>query len=125
MSHDTALPTDCVQFEFDDYVIPDTFSTVLHVTGDLAATAIVITAVLSAQLYAQQAPTDSVVRRLLRERVDAGRFAGIVVSFVSREDARRVIAYGPNSGVQPFDGNTVFEIGSSDSNFLRMGWSPG
>lgn len=122
MSHGTALPTDCVQFEFVDYAIPDTFSTVLNVTGDLAATAIVFTAVLSAPLYAQQAPTDSVVRRLRRKRVDARRFAGIVVGFVSREDAHRVIAYGPNSGVQPFDGNTEFEIGSSDSH-CSIGWN--
>ncbi len=78
---------------------------------------LVVSATVSAQLTAQTAPTDSVVHHMLRERVDAGRFAGIVVGVVSRDNARRVIAYGPNAGVQPFDGNTVFEIGSITKTF--------
>lgn len=83
----------------------------------LLCAAFVVTASFCVQLHAQTAPADSVVHRILRERVDAGRFAGIVVGFVSRGDARRVIAYGPNAGVQPFDGNTVFEIGSITKTF--------
>ncbi len=64
-----------------------------------------------------QSPSDSVVRAILKERVDAGRFAGVVVGLVSRDGARRVIAYGPNAGVQPFDGKSVFEIGSITKTF--------
>ncbi len=71
----------------------------------------------SAPMGAQSLPGDSAVRAILRERVDAGRFAGIAVGLVSRDGARRVIAYGPRAGVQPFDGNTVFEIGSITKTF--------
>jgi D-alanyl-D-alanine-carboxypeptidase/D-alanyl-D-alanine-endopeptidase len=70
-----------------------------------------------AQAQAQQTPSDSVVRAIIQERVDAGRFAGIAVGIVPRGGARRVITYGPNAGVRPFDGNSVFEIGSITKTF--------
>ena len=78
---------------------------------------LILSLVAAASLAAQSAPTDAAVRAILKERVDAGRFAGVVVGFVSSANQRRVIAYGPNAGVQPFDGNTVFEIGSITKTF--------
>jgi D-alanyl-D-alanine-carboxypeptidase/D-alanyl-D-alanine-endopeptidase len=66
---------------------------------------------------APSAPSDSAIRAVIKERVDAGRFAGIAVGIVPRGGARRVVAYGPNAGVQPYDGNTVFEIGSITKTF--------
>ena len=68
-------------------------------------------------LQALQTPSDSAIRAILKERVDAGRLAGVAVGIVPRGGARRVIAYGPNAGVQPFDGNAVFEIGSITKTF--------
>jgi CubicO group peptidase (beta-lactamase class C family) len=81
-----------------------------------AALALLLAAPVATPLAAQ-APTDSAIRAIITERVDAGRFAGIVVGVVSRNDQRRVIAYGPKAGVTPFDGNTVFEIGSITKTF--------
>ena len=66
---------------------------------------------------APQAPSDSAIRAILKERVDAGRFSGIAVGIVPRGGVRRVVTYGPNAGVQPFDGHSVFEIGSITKTF--------
>lgn len=81
-----------------------------------AVFATVFAAVFAAPLLAQS-PNDSTIRAILKERVDAGRFVGVVVGLVTREGTRRVIAYEHNAGVQPFDGNTVFEIGSITKTF--------
>ncbi|MEJ7810699.1 MAG: serine hydrolase [Gemmatimonadaceae bacterium] len=75
-------------------------------------------AVPSPRAAAQAAfPSDSVIRAILKERVDAGRSAGIVVGTLDAGGKRRVVAYGAggptgSTGVTPLDGNSVLEIGS-------------
>jgi CubicO group peptidase (beta-lactamase class C family) len=72
---------------------------------------------VTGSLLAQPLPSDSAIRAIIQPRVDAGRFAGIAVGLVSRDNQRRVVAYGPTAGVTKFDGNTVFEIGSITKTF--------
>jgi D-alanyl-D-alanine-carboxypeptidase/D-alanyl-D-alanine-endopeptidase len=62
-------------------------------------------------------PSDTVVRGIIKARVDTGSYAGIAVGVVSRDGQEQVTTYGPNAGVAPFDGNTVFEIGSVTKTF--------
>ncbi len=59
-------------------------------------------------------PPDSVVRGILRARVDAGAAAGLVVGLLDADGTRRIVAYGRSDGPgdRPLDGATVFEIGS-------------
>ncbi len=83
----------------------------------LAVLAVLAAVAGTAPVAAQRAAPDSAVLAILRERVDAGRFAGIAVGLVAHDGSRRVIAYGPRAGVVPFDGNTVFEIGSITKTF--------
>jgi D-alanyl-D-alanine-carboxypeptidase/D-alanyl-D-alanine-endopeptidase len=78
---------------------------------------LLIAAVPAVPLVAQSATTDSAVHAILKERVDAGLFAGIAVGLVSLDGTRRIITYGPAAGVQPFDGDAVFEIGSITKTF--------
>lgn len=85
-----------------------------------ALAAIALALLLVAPLAAQGSKTDSAILAILKERVDAGRFAGVAVGLVARDGTRRVIAYGPKAGVTPFDGNTVFEIGSITKTFTSV-----
>ena len=66
---------------------------------------------------AAQAPSDSAILEIIKARVDAGRFAGVAVGVVAKDGKRRTVAYGPSAGVQPFDANAVFEIGSISKTF--------
>lgn len=57
-------------------------------------------------------PSWQSIRRIIGERVDAKRSAGMVVGVVD-SDGRRVAAYGdPGPGQPPLDASSVFEIGS-------------
>jgi D-alanyl-D-alanine-carboxypeptidase/D-alanyl-D-alanine-endopeptidase len=57
-------------------------------------------------------PSWQSIQRILGERVDAKRSAGIVVG-VTDSGGRRVAAYGdPGPGQPPLDASSVFEIGS-------------
>jgi CubicO group peptidase (beta-lactamase class C family) len=62
---------------------------------------------------ARSFPPDSVVLEIIKQRVDGGRVAGIVVGLLAPDGTRRIVAYGdPGPGQPPLDGNSVFEIGS-------------
>lgn len=73
--------------------------------------------VVSCSPLAAQSPSDSSILAAIKPRVDAGRYAGVAVGMVGRDGVRHVVAYGPAAGVTPFDGNTVFEIGSITKTF--------
>jgi serine-type D-Ala-D-Ala carboxypeptidase/endopeptidase len=56
---------------------------------------------------------DSVVTRIVRERVDARGTGGIVVGVLDADGSTRYVAYGsPGPGARPLDEHSVFEIGS-------------
>ena len=58
-------------------------------------------------------PADSVVLRILMERVADRRSAGIVVGMLEPDGSRRIVSFGdPGPGQPPLDENSVFEIGS-------------
>ena len=71
----------------------------------------------TSQVSGQAMPTDSAVRAIIKARVDTGRYAGVAVGLVSADGRQQVTAYGPRAGVSPFDGNTIFEIGSITKTF--------
>jgi CubicO group peptidase (beta-lactamase class C family) len=74
---------------------------------------------LAAPLSAQRAavPSDSAIRAIIKQRVDAGLSAGIVVGVLAPDGTRRVVAYGVSGTSRPLDGNTLFEIGSITKTF--------
>ena len=58
-------------------------------------------------------PSDSAVLRILRQRVEEKRAAGIVVGLLEPDGRTRIVSFGdPGPGQPPLDGNSVFEIGS-------------
>jgi D-alanyl-D-alanine-carboxypeptidase/D-alanyl-D-alanine-endopeptidase len=58
-------------------------------------------------------PPDSVILSILKERVEKGRIAGMVVGLLEADGATRVLAWGdPGPRTLPLDGASVFEIGS-------------
>jgi CubicO group peptidase (beta-lactamase class C family) len=69
-----------------------------------------------ARLGAAELAADSDVRAILKERVESRRAAGVVVGLLEGTQ-RRVVAYGNGPGDRPFDGDTVFEIGSATKVF--------
>jgi len=68
---------------------------------------------LTAQANGPSFPPDSVVLSILKERVEEGRSAGIVVGLLEADGTTRVLAWGdPGPEKLPLDGVSVFEIGS-------------
>ena len=65
------------------------------------------------------ASDDSVVRRLIQERIETRRNVGIVAGLIDSTGRRRVYASGTarGPGSAPVDANTVFEIGSITKTF--------
>ncbi|MEO8226940.1 MAG: serine hydrolase [Gemmatimonadota bacterium] len=75
-----------------------------------------------AQPAVAQEASDSTLRALIAERVDAGRSVGIVAG-VMDPAGPRVLSYGHaalGGGDRPLDGNTVFEIGSVTKTFTAV-----
>lgn len=75
--------------------------------------ACLLSAPLSVSLADQQAPpSDSAIQLILAERLAARPGVGVVVGTLDRQGNRHVVAYGASGKERPFDGSTVFEIGS-------------
>ena len=68
-------------------------------------------------LAAQQLPADSVVRAIIRQRVDEGRNVGIAVGLVDADGRMRSVAYGRGAAGAPLDEHSLFEIGSITKTF--------
>src|SRR5215471_16298053 len=67
-------------------------------------------------------PKDSVIRKILVDRIDKYRqTVGIVVGVIEPK-GRRIVAYGAldQNNPQPLDGDTVFEIGSITKVFTSL-----
>jgi CubicO group peptidase (beta-lactamase class C family) len=64
-------------------------------------------------------PDDSIALRLIRERVETRRNAGIVVGIIDSTGRRRILVYGDATDDHsvPLGPNTVFEIGSVTKTF--------
>jgi D-alanyl-D-alanine-carboxypeptidase/D-alanyl-D-alanine-endopeptidase len=72
-----------------------------------------------ARVSAQQSAivSDSAIRAIIKERVDAKLATGIVVGVLEPNGHRRVVAYGVSGTARPLDENSVFEIGSITKTF--------
>jgi D-alanyl-D-alanine-carboxypeptidase/D-alanyl-D-alanine-endopeptidase len=68
-------------------------------------------ALLSSGVAAAQPADEASIRKILQERVDSKRSAGMVVGILD-PGGRHVIAYGSSGSGRPLDADTVFEIGS-------------
>ena len=66
---------------------------------------------------AQEVASDSVIRAIIKERVDSKLSTGIVVGLFGPTGRRRVVAYGSSGTSRPLDANSVFEIGSITKTF--------
>lgn len=77
------------------------------------------TATLSAAWVLMFVPDNATIQRLVRERVDTRRNAGIVVGIIDSTGRRRLFQYGraAGDGSAPVGPNTVFEIGSVTKTF--------
>lgn len=93
----------------------------------LGLTGLVLSAVLSVPSVRGQetgpvAPSDSEIRKILAQRIDADkRSVGIVVGLVS-PNGRRIIVHGSldRNDPRPLDGDTLFEIGSVTKVFTSL-----
>jgi CubicO group peptidase (beta-lactamase class C family) len=88
--------------------------------GALIAAAVLTAA---APLDAQRpivVPSDSAVRAIIKERVDAKLAKGIVVGVLDPDGRRRVFTYGVSGTVRPLDASSVFEIASITKTFAGV-----
>jgi|1185.fasta_scaffold03676_2 D-alanyl-D-alanine-carboxypeptidase/D-alanyl-D-alanine-endopeptidase len=61
--------------------------------------------------------SDSAIRAVLKDRVDAKRSSGIAVGILDPDGRTRIFAYGVSGTSRPLDGQSVFEIGSITKTF--------
>jgi len=61
--------------------------------------------------------SDSAIRAVIRDRVDARRSSGIAVGILDPDGRTRVFAYGTSGTSRPLDEQSVFEIGSITKTF--------
>jgi len=61
--------------------------------------------------------SDSAIRAIIKERVDAKRSSGIAIGVLDPDGRTRVFAYGASGTSRPIDANSVFEIGSITKTF--------
>ncbi len=79
----------------------------------LKALVLALTAITPAARGQAGFPNDSAVRAIIKQRVDEGRSAGIVIGLIDPDGKQRIIAYGdPGPNRMSLDANSVFEIGS-------------
>jgi CubicO group peptidase (beta-lactamase class C family) len=90
----------------------------LRLRSAVAAVAL-LAAGSAAAAAAQDVPSDSAIRSIIKERVDSGRSVGIVVG-VLQNGKRRYFAYGAAGTSRPLDEHTVFEIGSMSKTFTGL-----
>lgn len=94
-----------------------------HCALGVAAFAWLAASVLGQRASESPIPSDSEIRRILAERIDAQRQSvGIVVGVIDR-GGRRIIAHGSTGGSNSgpaLDGGTVFEIGSITKVFTAL-----
>jgi serine-type D-Ala-D-Ala carboxypeptidase/endopeptidase len=79
--------------------------------------AVVALVLLAAPFARAQLPTDSVVRAIIRERVDAKHTSGLAVGLLDADGRTRTLAHGIGAGGRPLDEHSVFEIGSITKTF--------
>lgn len=87
--------------------------------GTLIAAVLTAAAPLDAQRPAV-VPSDSAVRAIIKERVDAKLAKGIVVGVLDPDGRRRVFTYGVSGTARPLDASSVFEIASITKTFTGV-----
>jgi CubicO group peptidase (beta-lactamase class C family) len=71
----------------------------------------------SASIDPRVALSDSAIRAVIKDRVDAKRSSGIAVGIIDPDGRARVFAYGVSGTSRPLDAESVFEIGSITKTF--------
>jgi CubicO group peptidase (beta-lactamase class C family) len=93
----------------------------LRLLGSAVALSAVAATAPAADAHATQAVSpDRTMRqleRIVHDRVDSGRSAGIVAGMVFPDGSTRVVAYGDAGGGRRLDRRSVFEIGSITKTF--------
>ena len=76
--------------------------------------------VIAAPIAGAQLPSDSVVRAIIRARVDAKHTSGLAVGLLDADGRTRTLAHGIGAGGRPLDEHSVFEIGSITKTFTSV-----